>query len=343
MDLDNSLFARDYLLQLLQDSGRKYKFKAKNKEEWANWQYELQDILAAVIGMPILAESMTDLPPEQAGEIINLPDYSRQKYIVPYLQGMAAETYLLRPPETNCNRAAVIALHGHGRGVDDVLGNAANEDEALHIRQHNYDYAVQLVKSGFTVIAPNLPGFGRSMRSSRQEWECNELQPLAIMGGITLLGMKLALISRLIDFAGMLPGTDAGRIGCLGLSGGGQVTLYAAALDRRIKAAVVSGYICQFKDSILAMGHCACNYVPGLYRLAENSDIASLIAPRPLFIESGDNDEIFPVASAELAVREIAAAYELHGVPENLRHRVFSGPHRYNGAGVVEFLLEALH
>lgn len=79
----------------------------------------------------------------------------------------------------------------------------------------------------------------------------------------------------------------------MGISGGGLVAAFASALDERIKAAVVSGYVNTFEASIMAIRHCIDNYVPGLLQDAEMPDIVGLIAPRPLLIESGRTTGFF--------------------------------------------------
>jgi len=78
--------------------------------------------------------------------------------------------------------------------------------------------------------------------------------------------------------------------------------MYAAAVEERIKVAVISGYLNTFKDSIMAMKHCECNYLPGILKYGEMYDICSLIAPRPLLIESGKNDPIFPFYVSKFAL-----------------------------------------
>ncbi len=70
-------------------------------------------------------------------------------------------------------------------------------------------------------------------------------------------------------------------------------TFFSTCLDERIRACAISGYFSTFRNSILAMSHCACNFVPGLAEFGEMYDLACLIAPRPVFIESGNYDPIF--------------------------------------------------
>src|SRR4029078_967353 len=96
-----------------------------------------------------------------------------------------------------------------------------------------------------------------------------------------------------------LPQVDPARIGIMGISGGGTTTLFTAALEDRIKAIVISGNLNSFRDSILAIRHCECNYVPGILQVAEMGDIACSLAPRPLLVESGTEDLIFPIETTK--------------------------------------------
>jgi cephalosporin-C deacetylase-like acetyl esterase len=64
----------------------------------------------------------------------------------------------------------------------------------------------------------------------------------------------------------------------MGISGGGTVSLFSAAVDKRIKVAVVSGYFNTFRDSILSLSHCLDNYVPGILNYVEMYDLAGLVA-----------------------------------------------------------------
>ena len=66
------------------------------------------------------------------------------------------------------------------------------------------------------------------------------------------------------DFLQSRPEVDGERIGMVGISGGGLVTQFTAALDDRIKAACVSGFCSRFEACILSIHHCIDNYVPGL-------------------------------------------------------------------------------
>ena len=128
----------------------------------------------------------------------------------------------------------------------------------------------------------------------------------------------------------------------MGISGGGTCTLFTAALDTRIRAAFVSGYLNIFRDCILSISHCMDNYVPGILNWAEMYDVAGLIAPRVLFAESGDRDRIFPATSAVESFAKVKRVYEALDSAANADHEVFSGEHSFHGGRGLDFVAKKL-
>ena len=147
---------------------------------------------------------------------------------------------------------------------------------------------------------------------------------------------------RAIDWIETRPELDAKRVGCMGISGGGTCTVFSSALEPRIKAAFVSGYLNTFRDCIMSVSHCIDNYVPGILNWAEMYDVAGLIAPRPLFAESGSNDPIFPIAGSREGFDRVRKVYEVFGAADRLQHEIFEGPHEFHGAKGLPFLAKAL-
>jgi hypothetical protein len=124
----------------------------------------------------------------------------------------------------------------------------------------------------------------------------------------------------------------------MGISGGGTTSLFSAALDSRIKVAVISGYFNTFKASIFSMSHCIDNYIPGILKYAEMPDIAGLIAPRPVHIESGTKDPIFPVEATKEAFERLKTVYEVFGAADRISLHIFEGEHEFNGKEAFPFL-----
>ena len=61
--------------------------------------------------------------------------------------------------------------------------------------------------------------------------------------------------------------------------------------------------------SILSIAHCRDKYVPGILNWCAMHDVAGLIAPRPLFIESGDRDSIFPVEASRESFAQVRRVF----------------------------------
>jgi hypothetical protein len=115
-----------------------------------------------------------------------------------------------------------------------------------------------------------------------------------------------------------------------------------ASLEPRIRAAFVSGYLNTFRDSILSLSHCIDNYVPGILKWAEMYDVAGLIAPRPLFVESGQRDDIFPIEASRASFARLKKVYEVFGAADLTEQETFDGPHSFHGVRGLPFLARHL-
>jgi hypothetical protein len=104
----------------------------------------------------------------------------------------------------------------------------------------------------------------------------------------------------------------------------------------------VSGYLNTFRDSIGSLAHCIDNYVPGILNWAEMHDVAGLIAPRPLFVESGEKDNIFPIRASIESVNEVRKIYSVFGAADRIEHEVFPDEHAFWGKRGIPFLARHL-
>jgi dienelactone hydrolase len=339
MRMDPGLSTLEYLRGLYAGLAPKYAFERGWASDPARWKLEFSEALVRLLGG--FPEPECELNPEFC-DVTELDDHTRTRVTVETEPGVRMPCYLLMPKEpAGTRRPAVIAQHGHGRGKDDVAGVWASDEDRRRIAQDNYDYGLQLVKRGYCVLCPDARGFGErrepeDIASGRQS--CRQGALNALLLGKTILGLKVWDVARAIDYLQSLPEVDPERIGMVGLSMGGTITLFTSALEPRIKAAVVSGYFCTFADSIMAMEHCECNYVPGILRLGEMHDVAGLMAPTPLLVESGEKDEIFPFEAARLAFQKLSAIYQAAGAADRPEADFHPGGHRFSGAKAFDFL-----
>jgi hypothetical protein len=173
---------------------------------------------------------------------------------------------------------------------------------------------------------------------------CFRLSAHLMMAGQPLAGHRVYEMIRVVDEKFLQSRSEVlpDQIGCMGISGGGLVTAFSAALDERIRAAVVSGYVNTFYGSILDRNHCFDNYIPRILLESELPDIIGLIAPRPLLIEAGDEDVVFPIQSAREAYSNIQYIYEAAGAVGRLSADFFKGNHEISGLKAYDWLEKQL-
>ena len=127
---------------------------------------------------------------------------------------------------------------------------------------------------------------------------------------------------------------ETGKVSVIGFSGGGMQALYLAALDERVKNVIISGYMYGVKDSLLILNNnCSCNFVPGLWEHFDMGDIACMIAPRPLIIQSCEDDHLNGPRGLENVyeqIKIIRRAYELYGAGDVLTHDIRPGEHHFH-------------
>lgn len=336
------------LLRRYEQAPRRLAFRAQTPEETLAWQAELRVVFARLLGE--WPAERCDLDPHLIERVEEEP-FTRELVVFQSQPGEYVPCYILVPRGVAPPYRTIIALHGHGSaGARHVVGLPANAAEAELGRRANYDFARQLALRGFLVFAPTLRGFDARMEPPplREAGEdmyassCAAAAYDALLFGQTLLGLRVWDQMRLIDYIETRPEPRGRGLACVGLSGGGTATTYAAALEPRITCAVISCALNPYRDSILPLSHCACNYVPGILQVAEMADIAGLIAPRPVLIEAGTEDGSFPVAGTRRAVADLRRVYECLGAGPALETDIFEGGHRWSGARAYDWLAKEL-
>ena len=256
-------------------------------------------------------------------------------------ENVVASAWLLIPQGLTATAPGVLALHGHGRGKDDVIGRSTTAEEANRIQEQNYDYARQLALQGYVVLAPDARGFGE-----RSDTGCHITGLTSIYLGRPIVGQRLWDDSRALDLLESLPEVDGSRLACLGLSEGGKRTLFLAATDDRISCSVISGYFSSLLGEIEAWDRLQnwdlCNAVPGLLAWADLPDIAALIAPRHLMVQQGDQDGLYTQAAVKAGFETLTAVWARHRQPDRLFLEEFNGGHRWSTEHVYQWLAQHL-
>ena len=316
-------------------------FRARTRAEMTPWKASLRAKLAEILNVPRDGRA----PVAEVVERVGAEGHSRELVLLRTTTG-TVPVYVLRPDGPGPFRP-VLALHGHGAGVRLLVGAAEGTEERDQVDRHNTAFGLSLVERGFLVFAPEALGFG-----SRREEDDAALGPLAsscrqasldlLLLGHTMAGLRVRDAIRTLAYIQSHPDARREGIGGVGFSGGGTTLLYTAALDERISTLVLSGCLASYRQSIMADTHCEDNYLPGILLHAEVADIAALLAPRPLFAESGLDDPEFPASSTVATITQVRKAYTLLGANDRLELEVFAGGHRFHGARSLDWLARRL-
>jgi hypothetical protein len=333
-----------YTLALYAAAPRQLRFQARSRDEAERWQTSLRSKLTELLGgfpadrQPLRAVTL---------DTRRFPDYDREKIVFDSRPGVSVLGYLLLPRRTRRPSAVMICVPGHGRGVDDIVGIDDQGRERTDKDGYQHDFAIQVVEAGMAALAIEPMGFGCrrdpiNARLGLSRKACEPAAGGALLLGQTMIGWRVWDVMRAQDYVTSRPELDQTRAGCMGISGGGTATLFSAALDPRIRVAYVSGYLNTFRDSVGSLAHCIDNYVPGILNWAEMSDLAGLIAPRPLFVESGERDTIFPIRASIAGFNDVRTIYRVFGVPDAVEQEVFPGEHSFWGKRGIPFVARHL-
>ncbi len=284
-----------------------------NRAEWESWRRTLRAGLWELLGTP--PDDSLDLDMKTLGtvrmdgyRIDNVIYQSRPRFYV------TASFYV---PDGAGPFPAVLSVHGHF-----PEGHLA---ERVQARAHT------LARNGYAVLSVDAFGAGeRATTHGAYEYHGGHLGISAYDVGETLMGMQIVDNMRGVSLLCSLPCVRADKIGVTGASGGGNQTMWVAAMDERIAAAMPVVSVGTF-EAYVAGSNCICETLPGAVLLTEMAGILALIAPRALKICNAlldDNPSFYP---AQMLRSFVAArpVYQALGADERLTYQVFNLPHGY--------------
>ncbi|MBL9171160.1 MAG: dienelactone hydrolase family protein [Verrucomicrobiales bacterium] len=201
----------------------------------------------------------------------------------PVLPGVFGEGLLLEPK--GAVQAQVVAIPDADQTPEMVAGLERGLEPMAQ-------FARRLAENGCRVIVPTLidrkntfsgnEALKRFTNQPHREWIYRQAFEL----GRHVIGYEVLKVCSAIDWLSAQPGQGTAlKTGVFGYAEGGLIALYSAALHLKIDACVVSGYY-ESRDG--AWAEPIYRNVFGLLREFGDAEIASLIAPRKLWIEHSE-------------------------------------------------------
>ena len=290
------------MLRKFDKYARQDAFAGSTREEFELWRVDTRKTLRELLGWKYMEDCPLNPVTEECVTLEN--GIVREKVIIQVEPEVFMPMYILMPPKQGEEKQeCFIALPGHqGAGKYSVAGCYNIPAVKRMIDFYNYDYGMQLARRGYVAVCPDCRGFGERRDEKLQipgderaflGCSCFHLAHMAEPLGETVAGMLTWDACRLIDYLYERNEWNLDTLGVMGFSGGGMQTLWTAALDERVKRVMISGYLYGYRDSLMILnGNCNCNYVPHLWEHFDMGDIASLIAPRPLAVQSCRDDHL---------------------------------------------------
>lgn len=314
-----------YLESLYNSMERPLSFRASSIEEHKQWSVRLIEKLKKLIGY-----DFKDVPLEiEKGPETEFEDLLLTKYYFKTAPHLKTVGILARPKNISEPKPGIIAVHGHNKGKINTIG--------MEMSSSNSYYGIDLARRGYVTLSLDQWGWGETRGHNRKVEAAPEkaFALSALLLGKTAIAIRCWNVSRSIDFLKRFDFVSD-KFGIIGQSGGGTTAAFSSVLDLRLKATVISGYFCTWFDSIFAMNHCPCNFVPNMMKYAELPDVIATRAPKPTFIVAGDSDPIFPRYGVKKAYRTLEKAFSLYEKTDNLgidiipdTGHVFRGKHAY--------------
>jgi len=241
--------------------------------------------------------------------------YRSESIVIETRPGTFATTTLYLPPIRG-KTAAVLAVHGHWAW--------SRRDPVVQSR------CIGLVKLGFVVLSIDCFGAGeRYPTPGRGTYHGALLGSSMWPSGESLLGIQVYENMRMADYLLSRPECH-GKLGITGASGGGNQTMYTAAMDDRFTAAVPVCSVGSYR-AYLKTACCVCEVLPNALSYTDEGDILGMVAPRPLMVITASKDSAqYGPEAAKPTIERATAIYRAHNASKDFSHRIFESPHDYN-------------
>ncbi len=281
----------------------------------------------------------TVLPNVRTRQIINDAAFAGYEVALDVYPDVIAAGILLLPKGLQADEKRPVVVCQHG------LEGVPQETLATAGEGYNYykSFAVDLVKQGFIVYAPQNPYRGEDRFRVIQR-QSNPLKR-------SLFSYIIRQHERTLEWLATLPNVDAKRIGFYGLSYGGKTAIRVPAiLNKQYALSICSA---DFNDWIRKNSSIDDSYsyvFTGEYEMPEwnmghiasYAELASLISPRPFMVERGHNDGVAPDEWVAAEFSRVRRHYDKLGIGERAQIEFFNGPHTIHGVGTYEFLRKHL-
>jgi dienelactone hydrolase len=150
--------------------------------------------------------------------------------------------------------------------------------------------------------------------------------------GTTLAGVVSHEDRIAVNYLVSRPDVNTQRIGCVGLSGGGNRSALLLATSDHIQAAVIVGLMSTYPGLLdhNVVTHTWMFFPNGWGRVGDWPDVAASRAPMPLLVQYDQEDDLFTPEGMQAAHERITAHYQRAGQAQAYTGQFYPGPHKFD-------------
>lgn len=291
LDFEDLLYFRKGGEGLMMGKGLSFPGKAKSRQDWSIKAEAIEKIFLQTLGR----RPYTDIPLElEVEDESDCGEYKKRK--ISYMAGPneRINAYVLLPAEKKGKMPAVLCQHPTSSlGKEQAVGNGSSQ------RDKRRAYALELVERGYITIAYDMIGAGERKYQGLEHFDTSPFYEQYPEWSVR--GKDIWDAGRAVDCLVSMPEVDSERIGSIGHSQGGGLTLQAMALDKRLTVGVSNcgGFplrlsknpFCSARTGwwigrpLLRPYFCAMKQPP-----VDMHELIALIAPRALMVIFAAND-----------------------------------------------------
>lgn len=322
-----------------QGAGGTLAFRPDYPGGFTAWQRDARLKLSDLLGLDRMRRECGDHRPSvQLNEPVEEDGYRRQRGEIETEPGVKIPFWLLTPlDQSTLLRPLALCAHGHDTdGWNTYAGVYCDAGHRDRTRAKASDVGVQAVKRGFIALVPATRGLAAAvsvpdLKGRHGKRDCRAQLIHCLLAGRTAVGERVWDTQQLLDWALVeLPGIDPNKVVMLGNSGGGVLTVYVAALDQRVAAAVPGCSFTSYTSDTGYVFHCDCCLVPRIQaELGDMTDIGALTAPRPMLAIHGRHDSLHSYHDVEAAMSRVRSIYAAAGAKKRFRNEWGAAGHQF--------------
>ena len=287
----------------------------QSKHKWSTYRAQLKNKIIKKTGALIYQELPLNL--KETGSL-QMKGYTIQNIAFQTRPGIYA-TANLYIPDGKGKFPGIIVMMGHS-----LEGRLYDKYQSV---------GITLALNGYVSLC--IDPWGAGERTSihgvfEDHGDENNLGTALMNIGESLMGIQITDNIRGVDLLCSLPYVDRENIGATGSSGGGNQTMWLAAMDERVKAAVPVVSAGTFEAYVMG-SPCICEVLMDGLTFTEEAAVLALIAPRAIKMCNHQQD-----ANAAFNPREMLRSYKnakpvfkMLGVENNIAYDTFNLTHGY--------------